>query len=107
MGLGEDDWLENWYAIQVMSVRESIEKSVRARRRGEPFTPAEFEKFGPPATVRRELQRLAKNGKIKAATENVFVKPRKHDCLALQIIRSTIAFVRRFWAVGALRARFP
>lgn len=62
-----------------MSVREIIEKSVRARRRGEPFTPAEFKKAGPPATVQRELQRLAQNGKIKAVGENVFFKPREHE----------------------------
>lgn len=64
-----------------MSVREAIEKSVRARRRGEPFTSAEFKKIGPPATVQRELHRLAQNGKIKMVVENIFVKPKKHKLL--------------------------
>jgi hypothetical protein len=64
-----------------MNVRETIEKSVRARRRGEPFTPEEFKKVGSAATVRRELERLAQNGKIKMVAENVFVKPRTHELL--------------------------
>lgn len=64
-----------------MNVREIIEKSVRARRRGEPFTPAEFKKVGSPATVRRELERLAQSGKIKLVAEDVFFKPKKHKVL--------------------------
>ena len=64
-----------------MSVQEIIEKSVRARRRGEPFTSAEFKKVGPPAAVRRELQRLAQSGKIKMVADNIFVKPKTHKLL--------------------------
>lgn len=64
-----------------MNVRETIEKSVRARRRGEPFTPEEFKKVGSLATIRRELERLAQSGKIRLVVENVFVKPRKHQLL--------------------------
>lgn len=64
-----------------MNVRETIEKSVRARRRGEPFTPEEFKKVGSPATVRRELERLEQSGKIKVVVEDVFVKPRTHEVL--------------------------
>lgn len=64
-----------------MSAREKIARSVRARRRGEPFTSAEFQKAGPPATVRPELERLAKRGKLVVVAENIFVKPKKHELL--------------------------
>ena len=64
-----------------MKVREMIEKSVRARRRGEPFTLAEFKKVGPPATVRRELQPLAQSGKLKVVADSVYFKPRQHELL--------------------------
>lgn len=67
--------------LQVMNPSETIEKSVRARRRGVPFTATEFKKFAPPATARRVLHRLAATGKIKVVAEDVFVKPRKHEVL--------------------------
>lgn len=64
-----------------MSVREAIEKSVRARRRGEPFTAEEFKKFGAAAAVRRELERLVESGKSKVLAESIFVKPKHHELL--------------------------
>ena len=64
-----------------MSAREKIARSVRARRRGEPFTSAEFKKAGPPATVQPELERLAQSGKLAVIAENVFVKPKTHELL--------------------------
>jgi hypothetical protein len=67
------------YTSQTVNVRELIEKSVRARRRGEPFTPGEFKKIGRPALVRRELQRLARDGKIKAVAHNVYYKPHERE----------------------------
>jgi hypothetical protein len=56
-------------------------EKVRARRRGEPFTSADFKKVAPITTVRRELQRLVQTGKIKAVAEDLFVKPKTHKLL--------------------------
>lgn len=64
-----------------MSAREIIERSVRARRRGVPFTSADFRKVAPITTVQHELQRLVETGKIKVVAGDLFVKPRSHELL--------------------------
>lgn len=64
-----------------MTVAEKIQKSIRGRRRGEPFTPRELLCLGSRESVDQVLHKLTREGTLQRVTRGVYVKPKIHPVL--------------------------
>lgn len=64
-----------------MSVAQAILRSVRARGRGAVFTPKDFSRFGPRASIDQALSRLARDGSIRRVDRGIYTLPWVHPRL--------------------------
>lgn len=60
-----------------------IEKRINGLKRGKPFSPSQFLKFGSRGAVDQTLHRLVKSGKIVRLSRGIYVKPERNPYIGV------------------------